>query len=162
MSILDLAGLLLLSIFVTIFLAGIIGYFHARRRGDSPREAAAWLRAQGGDLVRVPGRLRRLAGDPRVPRRARWLLIGLAAYLVSPLDLVPDFIPVVGQVDDIVVGGLILWLARRAVPTDVWREYFPARSAPPVETEEPPSEITAPPASDRGRPAPPERSADQP
>ncbi len=101
----------------------------ARRRGVGPsvRRAAAFLRAQGGDLIRLPGRLRRLAADPRTPRRARWLLVALALYLANPIDLVPDFIPVLGQVDDVAVAALLLGLAWRAVPATVWAEHFPPR-----------------------------------
>ncbi len=43
---------------------------------------------------------RRLAADPRVPRRRKLLLAALAGYLVFPLDLIPDFLPVIGQLDD--------------------------------------------------------------
>lgn len=162
MSWLALVGLVLLGIAVAVILAGALAYCHARRRGDSPREAAAWLREQGSDLVRIPGRLRRLAADPRVPRRARWLLIALAAYLVTPIDLIPDFIPVIGQLDDVAVAGLLLWLARRAVPAEVWREYFPSRSVPPHDSGGAQSDPTAPPASDQARPTPPAPSPDQP
>ena len=52
---------------------------------------------------------RRLVGDPRVPRaRKAWLLL-VAAYLALPFDLVPDFIPVIGYADDVV---LVVWTLR--------------------------------------------------
>ena len=51
---------------------------------------------------------RRLAADPATPRADRLLLAGLAAYLASPLDLVPDFVPLAGQLDDAVLVGLAL------------------------------------------------------
>lgn len=76
-------------------------------------------------MVSLPGRLRRLAGDPRLPRRARWMLIGLAIYLVSPIDIIPDFLPGIGQMDDIVIVVLVLVSVRRMVPPGVWDEYFP-------------------------------------
>ena len=56
----------------------------------------------------------RLFRDPQVPLAARAALPALGAYLAMPFDLVPDFIPVLGQLDDVVVvaGGLalVLWL----------------------------------------------------
>jgi len=93
-------------------------------RSNGGREATTFLRRQGADLPRLPGRLRGLAADPRTPRRARWPLIALAVYLVNPIDLVPDMIPVLGQLDDIAVAALLLWLAWRAVPPAIWREHL--------------------------------------
>jgi uncharacterized membrane protein YkvA (DUF1232 family) len=57
------------------------------------------------DLVRL---VRRLAGDPAVPRSVRVRLWLLLAYLLSPIDLVPDMIPVLGYADDVVVVALAL------------------------------------------------------
>ena len=57
------------------------------------------------DLVRL---VRRLARDPEVPRGVRVRLWLLLAYLVSPVDLVPDFVPVLGYADDVVVVALAL------------------------------------------------------
>jgi len=50
----------------------------------------------------------RLARDPRVPKRRKLLLIALVAYLGLPFDLVPDFIPVAGQLDDAIIVALVL------------------------------------------------------
>ena len=47
--------------------------------------------------------MRRLLADPRVPRRRKLLLVGLVGYLALPFDLVPDFIPVAGQLDDAII-----------------------------------------------------------
>jgi uncharacterized membrane protein YkvA (DUF1232 family) len=58
---------------------------------------------------------RRLLGDPRVPRRAKLALAFLLVYLVMPFDVVPDFIPVAGQLDDaILVAAVIGYVVRRA------------------------------------------------
>ena len=51
---------------------------------------------------------RRLRGDPRVPRRAKFALLGLLGYLLCPIDLIPDFIPVLGQLDDVLIAVLVL------------------------------------------------------
>jgi uncharacterized membrane protein YkvA (DUF1232 family) len=68
---------------------------------------------------------KRLAGDPRIPRRRKFLLPLLAAYLASPIDLIPDFIPVLGQLDDAVVVALALRSMVRAGGADVIREHWP-------------------------------------
>ena len=99
-----------------------------RRAALGAGEATAYVREMGGDLVRLPGRLRRVAADPRTPRRARWLLIGLAVYVASPIDPIPDFIPVVGHLDELVIVPLVLARVRRMVPAEVWAEHFPPRA----------------------------------
>ena len=72
----------------------------------------------------VPDKLalvRRLAADPSTPRRHRLLLLGLVAYLASPIDLIPDFIPVLGQIDDAIAVVLVLRIVQRGRldgPTD--------------------------------------------
>jgi len=67
----------------------------------------------------------RLARDPRVPYRRKLLLVGVAAYLASPLDLVPDFIPVAGQLDDAILVGLVLRHLVRAGGEPLLRELWP-------------------------------------
>ena len=67
----------------------------------------------------------RLVGDPRVPRRRKALLFALAGYLVLPFDLVPDFIPVAGQLDDAVVVALVLRSLLRGGGGPLVRELWP-------------------------------------
>jgi len=103
-------------------LAGIVGglllvwlllvaalWVAARREPDS-----AGLR----DVVRlVPDvlrLLRRLVSDPELPRGVRWRLGALIAYLLMPIDLVPDFVPVIGYADDAVIVALALRSVVRA------------------------------------------------
>lgn len=69
---------------------------------------------------------RRLARDPRVPRRAK-LAVGFAGlWVLSPIDLIPEFLPVIGPLDDVVVVALALRYAARRVPRDVLFEAWPA------------------------------------
>ena len=72
----------------------------------------------------------RLARDPRVPRRRKLLLIALVAYLSLPFDLVPDFIPVAGQLDDAIIVALVLRHFVRAGGEPMIRELWlgPERS----------------------------------
>jgi uncharacterized membrane protein YkvA (DUF1232 family) len=69
--------------------------------------------------------LRRLVADARVPRRRKLVLILLAGYLVMPVDLVPDFIPVAGQLDDVVIAALALRYALRGGSAALLREHWP-------------------------------------
>lgn len=57
--------------------------------------------------------------DPRTPRAAKWLLRFVLVYLLSPLDLIPDAIPILGLLDDAVLLPGLLLLARRLIPAAV-------------------------------------------
>jgi uncharacterized membrane protein YkvA (DUF1232 family) len=72
---------------------------------------------------------RRLLSDRRVPRRAKVALGLLLAYLALPLDLVPDFIPVAGQLDDAVLVALVLRLVLRDAGPGLVREHWPGPEA---------------------------------
>ncbi len=61
--------------------------------------------------------------DPRVPWVAKALLAGVALYAVSPIDLIPDFIPVLGLLDDLVIIPLGIALAARLIPRDIMEEH---------------------------------------
>ncbi len=74
------------------------------------------------DLLRL---LKRLAGDRTLPRGARmrlWLLLG---YLAMPVDLVPDFIPVLGYADDVVVLAIVLRSVVRAAGPESLERHWP-------------------------------------
>ena len=70
--------------------------------------------------------VRRLRRDPRVPRRARVAVAIAALWVVSPIDLIPEFLPVIGPLDDVVVVALALRYAARQVPREMLLEAWPA------------------------------------
>jgi len=69
--------------------------------------------------------VRRLIGDPRVHRRHKLLLGALVGYLALPIDLVPDFIPVAGHIDDAVAVVLALRVVLRASGSELLHEHWP-------------------------------------
>lgn len=62
------------------------------------------------------------ARDPRTPWHAKLLAGLIVAYALSPIDLIPDFIPVLGYLDDLVLVPLGLWLAVRLIPAEVMED----------------------------------------
>jgi uncharacterized membrane protein YkvA (DUF1232 family) len=69
--------------------------------------------------------VRRLRKDPRVPRRAKIAIVVAGVWVASPIDLIPEFLPVIGPLDDIVVVALALRYAGRQVPRDVLLAAWP-------------------------------------
>jgi uncharacterized membrane protein YkvA (DUF1232 family) len=82
------------------------------------REAAAFL----PNCVTMVRRLRR---DPRVPRAAKVAIVFAGLWVASPIDLIPEFLPVIGPLDDIVVVALCLRFAARRVPREAIHEAWP-------------------------------------
>jgi uncharacterized membrane protein YkvA (DUF1232 family) len=68
---------------------------------------------------------RRLLGDSRMPRRYKALVVALLGYLALPFDVVPDFIPVAGQLDDAVVVALVLRAILRRAGLELIEEHWP-------------------------------------
>ena len=62
------------------------------------------------------------AQSPRVPWYTKWLALAVAGYALSPIDLIPDFIPVLGYVDDLIIVPLGIWLVLSLIPEEVMTE----------------------------------------
>ena len=72
--------------------------------------------------------VRRLRKDPRVPRRAKIAIIIAGIWVAIPIDLIPEFIPVIGPLDDIIVVAIALRYAGRHVPRDVILAAWPGET----------------------------------
>lgn len=69
---------------------------------------------------------RRLRRDPRVPRRAKVAIVIALLWVISPIDLIPEFLPIIGPLDDVIVVALAFRYAARGVPREVLFEAWPA------------------------------------
>jgi uncharacterized membrane protein YkvA (DUF1232 family) len=80
------------------------------------------LKAWARNLKRDSHAIYLASRDPRVPWYAKALAMAVAAYALSPIDLIPDFIPVVGYLDDLVIVPLGIWLVVSLIPDEVMAE----------------------------------------
>lgn len=90
----------------------------ARPRGSLWRESLRLL----PDMLRL---LRRLAGDRSLPQGVRVRLMLLFAYLAMPIDIIPDFIPVIGYADDVIIACMVLRSVVRRAGFAVVRRHWP-------------------------------------
>jgi uncharacterized membrane protein YkvA (DUF1232 family) len=112
-------GWLLVSVGVLVVIyAAFVLWLVALGRREDARALATFI----PDCIVL---VTRLARDPRVPRRRKLLLLGLVGYLALPFDLVPDFIPVAGQLDDAIIVALVLRHFVRSGGEDMIRELWP-------------------------------------
>jgi uncharacterized membrane protein YkvA (DUF1232 family) len=111
-----------LGVTAAVWALAVLALVVAGRRTDA--------RALAGFIPDCLVLVKRLLGDPRVPRRRKLLLVLLVAYLAMPIDLVPDFIPVAGQLDDAIVAALVLRAVLRSSGEALVREHWtgPPRS----------------------------------
>jgi uncharacterized membrane protein YkvA (DUF1232 family) len=98
--------------------AGFVGTLVAAGRRRDARAWAGFI----PDCVVLFGRL---TGDARVPRRRKLLLGAMLAYVAMPFDLVPDFIPVAGQLDDAIIVAAVLRAILRSSGDAPLREHWP-------------------------------------
>ena len=111
----------LLLIVVGLYVVGVAALIAAGRREDA--------RALAGFIPDCMVLVSRLARDSRVSRPRRILLFGVLGYLAFPIDLVPDFLPGIGQLDDAVLLGLALRLIVRGGGSELVREAWPGPDA---------------------------------
>jgi uncharacterized membrane protein YkvA (DUF1232 family) len=106
----------LLVAMLAVYLAFVLALLVAGRRTEA--------RALAGFIPDCLVLFRRLIGDPRVPRQRKVLLGLVVVYLASPIDLVPDFIPVAGQLDDVIIVALAL-RAVLGADDELLRQHWP-------------------------------------
>ena len=109
------------AVALALYAALIVCLLVAGRRRDA--------RALAGFVPDCVVLLHRLLGDQRVPRRKKLLLGALLAYLALPLDVVPDVIPVAGQLDDAIIIALAFRVVLRAGGKELLREHWPGPSS---------------------------------
>ncbi|MEO5652643.1 MAG: YkvA family protein [Marmoricola sp.] len=107
--------------FVLVWLVVVLAFYVAGRRAGEPTRLRDGVRLLP-DVVRL---VRRLAADPSLSRGLRWRLGLLLGYLVLPLDLVPDFIPVAGYADDILIVAWVLRSVVRAAGPEALERHWP-------------------------------------
>ena len=109
--------LISLAIVVVIYVAFVLTLFLLGRKQD----ARAWA----GFIPDCVILFKRLLGDPMVPRGSKFWLGGLILYLAMPIDLVPDFVPIAGQLDDAIIVVLVLRYVLRRAGEGPIRQHWP-------------------------------------
>jgi uncharacterized membrane protein YkvA (DUF1232 family) len=114
-------GLIALAGLVLVY-AGLVATLAMIGRGADARAFARFV----PDCIVL---FRRLLSDPRVPRGRKVLLLGMVSYLAMPVDLIPDFIPVAGQLDDAILVALVLRAVLRSAGDQLIHEHWPGPEA---------------------------------
>jgi uncharacterized membrane protein YkvA (DUF1232 family) len=110
-------ALIVLAVLLVLYALAVVALAVTGRRSQA--------RALAGFVPDCAVLFKRLLGDPAVPRRRKLVLALLVAYLAMPFDIVPDFIPVAGQLDDAILVGLVLRAVLRGGGPDLVRRHWP-------------------------------------
>jgi len=107
---------------VALWVAVLVLFWAFRPRGVAVREVLAIV----PDVLRL---LRSLIGDRSAPLDVRVVLVGLVAWIISPIDLIPEFVPVLGPIDDIVVAVVAMRFVRRRMGVEDLRRRWSGSAA---------------------------------
>ena len=110
-------ALIIGGIAILIYAGFVVALIIAGRRSDA--------RALAGFVPDCAVLFRRLLGDPAVSRGRKVALVALVAYLAMPIDLVPDFIPIAGQLDDAIIVAFVLRTVLRSGGPALLRKHWP-------------------------------------
>ena len=116
-----MAGWLKLVLVALVVMVGLWGLLVVL----AARLPAGLLKDLAGFLPACATLARRLRADPRVPFKAKAVVVPAGLWVLSPVDLLPEFLPVIGPLDDVVVVALALRYAARRVPREVLLEAWP-------------------------------------
>lgn len=97
--------------------------------GRAPSTNGAVMKTWARSIKRDVHALYLSGRDPRVPWYVKALAILVAGYALSPIDLIPDFIPVLGYLDDVILVPAGIWLIVRLIPADIMAEHRAAAAA---------------------------------
>jgi len=111
--------------FILLWLVLLLVLLNQQRRAGADVDWKGLLRLVP-DVIRL---VKRLASDATVPRATRWWLMALLGYLLMPIDLVPDFIPVLGCADDAIVVAIVLRFAIRHAGLEAIERHWPGTPA---------------------------------
>ena len=104
-------------------------------------KSLSYIKAWARNLSRDGYAIYLASRDPRVSWYAKVIAVAVAAYALSPIDLIPDFIPIMGYLDELIILPLGIWLVLSLIPKEIMVEYRAkadeAGSASPVEPEWP-------------------------
>jgi len=110
-------ALIVLAVLLALYALLVVALLVAGRRTDA--------RAVAGFVPDCIVLFKRLIADPAISRRRKAVLVLLVAYLAMPFDLIPDFIPVAGQLDDAILVGLALRGLVRGAGPELVRRHWP-------------------------------------
>lgn len=119
------AFLIVVASLVAVWLALVLALYLSGRKYEAPAKLRDVVRLLP-DVVKL---LTRLSKDPTLPRGVRFRLAALLVYLAIPIDLVPDFIPVIGYADDVVILMLVLRSVTRAAGVEALDRHWPGQPA---------------------------------
>jgi uncharacterized membrane protein YkvA (DUF1232 family) len=109
--------LIVLTVALILWLALTLTLFATGRRAQA--------RALAGFIPDCIVLFRRLLGDPEIPRRRKLALGATIVYLAMPIDLIPDFFPIIGQLDDAIICALVLRYVLRGGGPEMLRRHWP-------------------------------------
>src|SRR5690349_879501 len=115
-------ALIALATFALLGLAALVTLALIKRKASRLADQAPEVRALCQGLI----------DDPRVLPHHRLVLCALARYLDLPIDLIPDFIPIIGRLDDALITALAIRVAMRSANAELIRQHWPGPQPPPM------------------------------